>query len=1268
MTEAATNFRKNGFNDEDSAQLAQISAMFQNVADETISAGDAADFIISQLIAFNQTSGDVASNATHIVDSINEVSNSFAVSSGDLSQGLSVVASSSSSMGNSLEETLGLMTSITEVTRSASKASRGLNTIMANLAQVLDDSSSNGVKIREIYSELGLAMEDSNGQLKSGYELLSDLAGKWDTLDGNTQKYIATTLAGTTQLNNFLALMSNFDHAVEATETALNSAGSAIKENSRYMESLEAKTTALKATFEDFANNVVDNEFVDNLLDAGNAFLQFANTDLGQFITQVTLLSGFGWGAIELVHVSKILPTVASQFTSLGAVIKGTASIISAALPIIAGITILAVAGVKIYNAWKDANPTLEEAQEKINGLSSELQTNKDRLEEINNLDWSEKTQAILDEKAALEAENAELEEQIEKYKRLKKEKIDTQGYSLTALEGENAGTYQATRSTDMGFEILEISADEIENYEKAGYAIEKISEVSEYAGDALKNKLTANVEYLTTAMKNGTIAQDEYAGVIYNETVDALKDLGQYTGEYSGLLEQLESAMDTYTAEVEEANGVMELSEAEYKELVKQIPELSGKVTELNGVFSLEKTALYDLVSATDDYAKNAITAQWNVTKKTIENSKARIKAYQLEIEGLAQQGKEDSLAYTHKKDQQASEQAKINAAIRELEALLSSISTEASTTSTNLGSTATSTKKLTEATEDATDAAEEAKQAYEDWLDSVGEKLNAVISYMSEYASKEVDKLQDQIDAIDDEIDAVNAKYDEKINALDEQNEAIEKQIQLEEKLQALAEAKNKKLYIFKDGQFQYAEDTDAISSAQADLDAYNRELLLEQQKDAIEEQRDNELEQLENSKSALEAEKEHWEEYKDGWDNLESDYEYYQNKLIAEQEYGINMENSNWETRLGYFNSFNQSYNNYQQLLIQSQQYTADAEAEIWQQRLENAQNFMSQYNAIFGLGTTGTTTSGGSTTSTAYTGAGLTAEYDYNDGVDYGEKLLQSTSWAEAQHWAQQRTNAAAYRGLDISGSGEYKSNEELLKELYLKNPNIFTSGSSAAWTETKSGDILNSSAWKDATNYSYGSNTARYWAEQFGISQDYVKDALTYNTNQLVASIGGTVDAETARANKLEQIRLLEKQIAENSEAWFSADDAEKQVLHNANEAYRKLLETLKENLDNPEAGFAGFSYALGTTSASGGLSLVGERGPEMRVLNSGDGIIPADITRNLWDWGKMNPSSVMSSMSQVFNIDNLSLPNAKDAESLVTGLKQMAYQRAYKRA
>lgn len=131
------------------------------------------------------------------------------------------------------------MVAITEQTRNSSKAARGLNSIFNNLAQVLDDSSSNGKKITEIFNNLGVSMYDLNtGQLLSSYELLGNLAEKWGTLDTNTKNYIASTIAGTHQLNNFLALMNNFDHAIEATETALNSAGSAARENSRYMEGL----------------------------------------------------------------------------------------------------------------------------------------------------------------------------------------------------------------------------------------------------------------------------------------------------------------------------------------------------------------------------------------------------------------------------------------------------------------------------------------------------------------------------------------------------------------------------------------------------------------------------------------------------------------------------------------------------------------------------------------------------------------------------------------------------------------------------------------------------------------------------------------------------------------------------------------------------------------------------------------------------------------------------------------------------------------------
>ena len=96
--------------------------MYQNVADEAISAGDSASFIISQMKAFNIE----ASNATHVIDAVNEVSNNLAVSSTDVATALTKTSSAMSVLGNDFEQTIGLVTAGTEImTGQASKVARG---------------------------------------------------------------------------------------------------------------------------------------------------------------------------------------------------------------------------------------------------------------------------------------------------------------------------------------------------------------------------------------------------------------------------------------------------------------------------------------------------------------------------------------------------------------------------------------------------------------------------------------------------------------------------------------------------------------------------------------------------------------------------------------------------------------------------------------------------------------------------------------------------------------------------------------------------------------------------------------------------------------------------------------------------------------------------------------------------------------------------------------------------------------------------------------
>lgn len=121
MIEASTEFVKSGYSEADSAELARAASLYQNIADEELNAGEAANFIISQMKAFNLTAQD----SEHIINAVNEVSNNTAVSSADIATNIGKASAALAVGNNTYEESLALMTGIVEVTRNGAKAARG---------------------------------------------------------------------------------------------------------------------------------------------------------------------------------------------------------------------------------------------------------------------------------------------------------------------------------------------------------------------------------------------------------------------------------------------------------------------------------------------------------------------------------------------------------------------------------------------------------------------------------------------------------------------------------------------------------------------------------------------------------------------------------------------------------------------------------------------------------------------------------------------------------------------------------------------------------------------------------------------------------------------------------------------------------------------------------------------------------------------------------------------------------------------------------------
>ena len=1227
-------FKKSGFNEEDSATLAGVAAMYQNVADDAISAGESANFIISQMKAF----GLEAEDATHIIDALNEVSNTQAVSSADLANNLGKASAAMALGNNTYEQALSMMTAITEINRSGAKSARALVSVQSRLTQVLDEQSSTGKALVEIYDGLGIALKDQNGQLRPTFEIFKDLAAVWPNLTTNQRDYIALTQAGANQTSNFVALMDNFDAALKAEATAMESSGSAARENAAYMESLEAQTTQLKATFQDFANNVIDKELVSSILTLANDGLGALNTEGGKTITQWVLLTGvltggltiYGQIASKLISAAKSGLTFTSAITGAGTAASGAAvgfgTLATTALPIAAILAGVAIAGWEVYKWYKETHKPLQEYTDEIQANTQQLEQNRDRLAEIEQMSWDKKTPEILDEYDALVKENEELQRNIDllEHRRTKQAKrqarkggeVATGGTYYTAVGYDDFTQYKDAETAYISLAsanqlVVESAEDAKQQLEAIGITLQENAEMVKVDADAYNEDLTASMQNYADQLNSThslnqdqlrdfeslkaevservtglqqlqaegeTLTDSEQALItVYEQLIQAEADATDFTEKYGDALvitdEQAQQLIKTFPIlkdHLKQTNEGWVVLETTVGETASALISADGRIkksskdrvastladikAEVEAYKELYTITLYQPYSNTDpDYeekkrkigeakkgyeasaaalvrlqqavAKTKVEGYYNdtpgtlispssttktTTKKATDLALEEFKNLQKDLEHQRELGLIKEEEYYDKLEQLVKDyKAKATAHMKEY-------GTDVDTINRNMYQYEEEiykgrAKLADELKEQQKKDAEEAAQAQKEALEQQKSDYETAINYVIKQIDKEIDKLQDLRNQTEQ-------YYDDKIDALNDANDELERQIQYEQLLNNLAQAKDKQLYVFQNGQFQYVQDVEAIASAQAELDAYERDEALRKEVENLETLKDQAL-------ASIDKQIEGWENYKEEWEGVTTQYQEQQDKLLAEQVLGIEMEQSNWETRLA------------------------------------NVQSFVDQYNSILSQLNSGTTIS---STSNAVGGGGA--------NIASG-----SGGWSGIPH-----------------GTDSDSDRDEVIKN--------------------------NTSA---------------------GKGRDYLAEAIA-------AADKGDIDKAYALLD--ERDKKLDAQ-GRNSAGGVNKEES------------RDIINT---HLD----GYVTSKHATGTLSAPGGLSLVGERGPELRVLNSGDGIIPADATRNLWDWAAYSPKDFMGRMGSdnIFHIGNIALPNVTDAKSFVNGLKQLAYQRAYKRA
>lgn len=1033
--------------------------------------------------------------------------------------------------------------------------------------------------------------------------------------------------------------MNNFDHAVEATSTALNSSGSAMQENSRYMESLEARTNQLKATFQDLANNVIESELVKSVLDLADGFLTLLNTPIGTFVTQVTLLTGALFGLQQLFSAMNIFNIIGTQikalpaaFSTLISVINGTTTAtaawgaaLNAAFPILAAISVALVAIPAIVDAvtvsLEEQKEIVSELQTEINGYKSEIETLEAKQSSGDLTSVEQSRLDILKQQLAVKQSLYDLE--LQRQYAMEQEELgqdyEISFYNIDKAISEMGRTQEKIDSLDSS---IADNASTIDVWTR--YYNENKQIVLEHA-DALAEDYERALEYQEAGIKLSET--DQKLLEEYPKLVEQLIELGFITEDVSNNTKSLAAANQENSSSTDYSTESLSTLSDVYNTLSSAVEEYNS-----NGSFTID--TIDSLLALDSEY----------LDMLTMENGKLVLNSEAL-----------------YDKSQQLKQNA-IQERIAALSAELYTIATEGATTAaenaevsignatdslsdwdTTVRNAALGTIGLTEAISSLDLAmgadqswlglSQQQRAAMEEAISNAQNYINLVNQFGISAPGGSGGKTTSAISAAVDPIKEQNELFEEQVEILDHELFLMEKQGASEEdrisKLKEIQAVLHDQANWYREQGlsenseyirelqkqwWNYQDEIDSIYEeiAQAAEEAAQRaeeawKESLEAQIEELEELREAQetafeyiADQAQKEIDALEQKKEEEEEY---WDE-KIDALKKQNEEIEDQ---LELEKALMALAAARQKKV-MVYKDGRFQYISDIDEVSSAQEEV--DRIEREQAYEKELERLESLKNQ--------------------AIQEIEDQIKNWEQVKEDWGSISSDYQEEQdKITAEEIFGIDLDGDN-WKQVLDKLEEY--KNQYIqIMEEIKKAKEELEAG-------------YQGGGLTPTNPIEEMTAEEKmaYYKSK-GYDGYATIPGVG-------TQGVYIENGRTTTTELPPGS------------TVHTQSGSYTIISGTGFE--DDPYVSEKVSSYANGTMSAKGGISLVGENGPELRLLNKNDSILPNDFTQNLFKWGSLSPSDLLNAINGLnsnkvmsVSIQTLNLPEVHDTQDFLDYFK-----------
>ena len=883
-------FARAGYGEQADA-LAELTTKTKLVGDTN--AETAQQFLLSVDAAY-QYKGNIEA-LTKVLDGANEIDNKYATSIEKLAEGLGTVAPVAAQAHVGIDELTAAIGTITAVTqRSGSEAARAFRALVLNIVGDTKTEIDEGVTwttgeiaglkdvIRQ-YAPAAYEAAKATGEVIDPMEAIGGLAQsmKDGLLTEQKLMEMVSDIGGKLRTSQLLALIQNWDMYQSMLQDYANAVGSADKEISNAMDSWTRKTNILKNEWAEFIQSIVSTDAVKGGLDVLIGTMEVLNTDIGHFAAVS------GTAVLGMLALKAAAKGATAAFTKLSA--AGIAM-----NPWLLAIAAAAGAFSLVWKATEDYRKSLSTLNTEIENDNTQLEENKKRLDEINEIAWHDLTPELIEEKKALEAENAELEQQIEHLKEIAEKKAQAVGgatiaggttiTSMGSVKGYDEFVGRSFNSTEeMIAQLRLVTGQAISttaDLERLGITYETLADKAKAYTDQLQSGRSIQQDQINDFYAVKTAAEQQVAA--YEEAIKA-------NGKLTDAQQADYDVLKAFLAQVNKATQPMSDYVAGLLKVQRQAGKSGDQIYDLVKrmiVLNEKKLDLSQQIGALRQLATEAGAAAYSVGMI----GAAKTQDVERTIKGLLQTGK----AKTY-------DEARAIVLNRIYKSMFTDTGRDSGTVDTtstvDTSSTTSSTGKSTKDAElerlkdivslrkSELSLMQERGDSTADQIDKMRQiqaALHAQAEYMRRIGASQADinalstehwKITKQIKELQEDLwdeleDAVNKKLEEAEEARDKQTAAIDKQIaalkdakqaedealkleQLKaavlEKQNALLEAqKERTVRVFNaaTGQWEWEANASSVKSAQdayekakEDLAEYERELALQREIDELE-----------------------------------------------------------------------------------------------------------------------------------------------------------------------------------------------------------------------------------------------------------------------------------------------------------------------------------------------------------------------------------------------------------------------------------------------